>query len=474
MLSPSSAAAAGSRVLWRLTFTNLILPRGDVFNYFYPYWEYRNAVLRTGHVPLWNPYLFMGVPFLANSQAGVLYPPNWLLIPFSAPIAIKIAIVSHIVWAAIGMYVFARRSLGVTILSSTLAGLVFALGGYMSAQIDHINQLQGLAWLPWIFWLWEEAAGGRRCAVLWLSLALAMQLLAGHAQSAFICVFGLFLWALWHTLDIWRAHVRRYARWQSLRSATPHLVPPVGIILVAIALAAGLAGAQLVPTLELTGFSSRSGGLQFLEALSFSLHPALVGRALLPGYSPATLFSEYIAYPGIAALFIALLGAWLRRGDWEILGLILLAFVGIFLALGGYNPLYWLLVRFVPGFDLFRAPARWLALWAFAVAALSGAGLDALPGSRIALHRVAVTVSLFLILVAWSFAAILVDDPLLGATAPTLPEVVQWLVVLSVSAILVTWLSGRNERAYHITPVLLSSLAAVELFVAHRVSPSIA
>src|SRR5574341_512327 len=85
---PPDAFAVGALFLlvvaffWRMTFTNLILPRGDVFTYFYPYWEYRNAILRTGHIPLWNPYLFMGVPFLANSQAGVLYPPNWLLIPF--------------------------------------------------------------------------------------------------------------------------------------------------------------------------------------------------------------------------------------------------------------------------------------------------------------------------------------------------------------------------------------------------------
>src|SRR5437868_4543905 len=58
---------------WRMVFTDLILPRGDAFTYFAPYWAFRNASLRVGHLPLWNPYLFMGVPFLANSQAGVLY-----------------------------------------------------------------------------------------------------------------------------------------------------------------------------------------------------------------------------------------------------------------------------------------------------------------------------------------------------------------------------------------------------------------
>ena len=50
--------------------------------------------------------------------------------------------------------------------------------------------------------------------------------------------------------------------------------------------------------------------------------------------------------------------------------------VGAFLALGAYNPLYYLLWRFVPGFDLFRAPARWLELFALGAALLAALGLE--------------------------------------------------------------------------------------------------
>ncbi len=60
----------------RLAFSNLILARGDTFLYFYPYWSAAAAALRAGRVPLWNPDLFMGAPFLANSQVGFFYPLN--------------------------------------------------------------------------------------------------------------------------------------------------------------------------------------------------------------------------------------------------------------------------------------------------------------------------------------------------------------------------------------------------------------
>ena len=55
----------------------------------------------------------------------------------------------------------------------------------------------------------------------------------------------------------------------------------------------------------------------------------------------------------------------------------MLAAVGLFLAIGAYNPIYYLLWRFAPGFDLFRAPARWLALYAVGAAGLAGVGFDA-------------------------------------------------------------------------------------------------
>ncbi|MFX1353309.1 MAG: YfhO family protein, partial [Promethearchaeota archaeon] len=50
--------------------------------------------------------------------------------------------------------------------------------------------------------------------------------------------------------------------------------------------------------------------------------------------------------------------------------------LGLFLSLGLYNPLYWVLYKIVPGFALFRVPARWLFLYAFGAAMLAGIGLQ--------------------------------------------------------------------------------------------------
>ena len=122
-----------------------------------------------------------------------------------------------------------------------------------------------------------------------------------------------------------------------------------------------LALPQLLPSLELLRLSNRGGGFDPLGATAFSLPPDLLGRALLPSYD-GQLFGEYVGAIGVIGLGLALWAVLTKqltgRRHWIWL---LLAVVGLALALGRYNPLYLLLAE-LPPFSLFRAPARFLAL----------------------------------------------------------------------------------------------------------------
>ena len=185
----------------RMVFSNLILARGDTFLYFYPYWHAAAAALRAGRVPLWNPDIFMGAPFLANSQAGFFYPlnwPVWLLLP--TPYAVSAAIVVHVALAGTGAYLAGRRTLALARPAAFFGAALFALGGYLTAQVEHVNQLQALAWLPWLFAAlgpWADGAATRRSALrttLVLGVLFALQLLAGHTQSVFISGVAVAIW----------------------------------------------------------------------------------------------------------------------------------------------------------------------------------------------------------------------------------------------------------------------------------------
>jgi hypothetical protein len=355
----------------KIALTNRVLAGLDVFAYFYPYRDFVGEALRHGRLPLWNPYLFMGAPLLANSQAAVLYPLHWPFIWLSAPKQVAWSIVLHIWLAGAGTYFLARRAAQLRRPAAFGAAAIFAFGGFLSAQAEHINQLNASVWLPWLLLCVEGSMGQgtrRWLALLGGGAIVGLMLLAGHTQAAYIVLFGTAAYALLKGLKDLRA--KRWAAGLGGVGALA-LMGVVGIV---------LAAGQLLPTVELSRLSVRSGGLPYNEAASFSLKPTLLFKAFLPPLIWDPPFSEYVAYVGLIGLALAFVGMWAilrRKGPGG--AVLLLALLGVFLAFGAYNPIYYLLYKFVPGFALFRAPARWLLLYSFGMALLAGIGLDNLP-----------------------------------------------------------------------------------------------
>lgn len=387
-------------LFYPLLFTNRVLASGDILLYFYPYRDYAAAALRAGRIPLWNPYIFLGAPLLANPQAAVLYPLHWPLswLPVTKQIYWSAAI--HTWLFGTGGYFLLRR-LGIGWVAGLASGLVLAGSGFFGGLIGHINQMNGAAWLPWGFLIlglrltvydsvrsdigftsgfWARFA--TRSALF--AVLVALMLLAGHTQTAYINLFALGVWSVW---PLWasfkfRTYDLRFAL-AALNSQLFHGGQRLLVFGFGSALGLLLSAAQLWPTVELSGLGLRRGGLSYAEATSFSLQPLHLLWTLLPSYGLVDLgvvfatpaYSEFIAYVGLFGLVLAMIGAWQGRGEARTLGL-LLSGLGLFLALGRWNPLYYLLYVVVPGFDLFRTPARWLILYTLGAAVLAGIGME--------------------------------------------------------------------------------------------------
>jgi hypothetical protein len=450
-----AAGLAGLILLFfnKMALSHLILARGDTLLYFYPYWQAAADALRTGRLPLWNSNLFMGAPMLANSQIGFFYPlnwPLWLLLP--VPTAVSATVLLHLFIGGWGTFLAARTSLALGRTAAFLSSVLFALGGYLTAQVEHVNQLQGLAWLPWYLVVLNYGAGdGPRLPrlgsrVLAFGSLFALQFLAGHAQTTFISAVGILLWLAGKWLFARFSNASANEDSPTAPGARPplHLLPA---ILLGALLALAITAVQLLPTLELARLSARQGGLAPNEALSFSLPPFLLARALLPHYGQS-LFSEYLAPLPVTALMLAVLGAWHWRQRQDVLPALLFVMVGLLLALGLYLPTNWLLAR-MPLFNLFRVPARWLILYALGVSLLAGHGWQILwqnwqshrpngsrwrhpdPGSPRHLRRPATVAGLILLaLVAWSLLAI-VATPFFPSTPEAPFEASQLLSILS-------------------------------------------
>ncbi len=354
------------------------LAGGDLQLYFFPYWTAAARAFQSGALPWWNSHLFAGAPLLANSQVGFFYPLNWPLWLLSGSDltgmarTLHLSVLVHLALAALNAAVLARR-LGASAWGSALAGLLYAGSGYLGVQVEHLNQLQGLAWLP-LALLPVESGPVAPINVL----AYTLLLLAGHTQTAFIAAVGAvtFHGALWILqASSHKPQATSGRLFTHYASRITHYV----LRLTPFALAGLIAAVQLWPTLELSRLSMRATGLPWREAVSFSLLPWELPRALLPPYLTPLLLPEGVAYLGLVGLALAGWGLWRgwRTRNATGLALTALAGVGLFLALGGYNPLYLAAVRLgAPGLAHFRAPARFLALYVLAGALLAGLALD--------------------------------------------------------------------------------------------------
>ncbi len=491
---------------WKLAFADRIIARGDLLLYFYPLREYASQAIREGRLPLWNPYTFMGAPFLANSQVGFFYPFNVLLAWLPVEKQVSVSIVLHLIIATLGMYALSVAGLRVGRLAGLTAAISFGLGGYLGAQVEHLNQLQVLSWLPLevlivlhvVSCVGQQATNARRNTqyVLSLSLLIALQAFAGHTQSLYICLVTLSIVILTQLIP---------QLWQHRRSSSPHpLISFFPLLLLGLSgiLAALICAVQLLPTLELSRESYRSGGLSFGEAAAFSWRPWVIARALLPTYGDP-LFPEYVAYFGVAGLALAVLGVMPERleiRDWRLnaqspisnlqspkLIACILVSVGFILALGVVTPVFNVLYKFLPGFSLFRAQARWLVVFALGMSMLIGQGTQALlNGPSITTKRnwlLAWGVLIGLVLIGL-LVGVRISPEAEYATLPARRVWLSWVATAAcvTSLVIGYWLlpipnpstsSGRNPQspipkfAYAMLPLLL----LIELFAASQFQP---
>ncbi len=463
-----------------ILFSNLVIARGDTFLFFFPYWEAASSAVKAGALPIWNDSLFMGAPLLANSQVGLFYPLNWLVWLFlDTPKALTTSIVLHIIIAGAGAYTLGRKCLKLGHIASLIVGILFSLGGYFTSQVEHINQLQGMAWLPWFClvqcnWIRKEFSWRKAASpAMAFAILLTLQLLAGHSQTTFITLATLLFWSITDSiLTEKRVGDNRISRIIGVSSFFRRLLYALLPLIIGGIIALLISSVQLLPTLELISQSTRQGGLPASEVLSFSLHPLILTRALLPVFE-IPIFSEYVAGLPIIALVLALLAVWYGRGQRGTMIALILVVSGLLLALGPFNPIYHVFAR-LPVFNLFRAPARWLILYALGVSMLAGIGWQFLADSkkgeeesfRISNLRTPLTIALVLILIlmVWGVISVVLSRYIpvseeAPIQMPSMRSWIAWLVeLIIVGALLFIYSWRRLSYLLFLVPIILVAI----------------
>jgi len=348
----------------------------DFLAYFYPLRQFiREHLLVHGSLPFWNSYQFSGTPLITNIQASMFYPPGILYYLFPPESAYGYSTLLHCLAGSIFMYAF-MRGVSASPSGSFAAALVFSVNGYFMVHLyaGHLTFVQTYIWIPIIFLFLNRFAESRRpAAAVWGGLFLGIQILGGFPQVAFYTMLASALFVVFHIVVQWRSgmHGVRRLGWGFL------IFLLIGFCIAAV---------QLLPTLEFSRLSTRSGGISYAMATYDSLHPKELLAFLIPEIFGNAVdgtywrsgevhhFWESCGYVGIFPLVLMFI-----RGKNGSPGKLqpffaFLAALALFLSLGKYNPLYPLIYK-IPGFNSFRIPAQIIFLYVFSVAVLSGLAL---------------------------------------------------------------------------------------------------
>jgi hypothetical protein len=151
----------------------------DLPTYFVPLRERVAAAVARAQAPFWNGDSGCGEPFFANPQTGVFYPPAWLaaLLPGRQAVGVEAAL--HLALLGAGCALLALE-LGASSRLAVAAGWGVALSGPAVSAVGVLNNLDTLAWAPF---LWRSAIAGSTGGV---AVFLALAWLGGEPQLALL------------------------------------------------------------------------------------------------------------------------------------------------------------------------------------------------------------------------------------------------------------------------------------------------
>ena len=387
----------------------------------------------TNRLPLWNPYLWAGAPFLGDGQHSAMYPFSVLFYVLPLPRAYGWFTVLQFWLAGAFMYVLARV-LGTGRVGGLVAGIVYQLSAVYVVSVVFTMIIASMAWLPLLVALVEiviraemgpqnQGRSGRTLLyVAGGALALGCQMLAGHPEFTYYTGLIMGLYALARLIQAVIAERGQKSAWLGAAKAGAWL-------LLMVALGACIGAAQFVPLYEYAASSSRQGSESYETIVGWAF-PARRAIAMLvpnffgnpsqhawfdllrwqwmpvvqniygePTQPPHTIYwgiknaVEGGCYVGILPLFLALiaiLGRWPARGRhpkptlhgrsrFYVWFLAALAAFSISLVFG--LPTY-RLVFALPGISQLHSPFRWLFPYTFSVAALAGLGFTHLASRR--------------------------------------------------------------------------------------------
>ncbi len=387
-----------------------------------------------GEIPLWNPYQFSGIPFLAAGQQSALYPFSLLYYVLPLPAAYGWFTVVQMWLAGVFMYLFLRGLGFIGRFGGMVSAVTYQLSAFFVINAVFPMIMASAVWLPLLllmveFIIRQRPLLGRASSVPWVAvgaLALGCNIFAGHVEITYYTLLISGYYAAARLGIEW---------WRNRQSSAPalefnrFLLTRAAWLAAMVALGISLGAAQFIPLFEFASMNWRGERDSIDQVLSYA-HPARdVLQFAMPNFygspahhtyfdwftfqtTPVTInafgdaitntewgmknYVESALYVGILplalALFTLITAFRSPRPEGEGSGVRVYVLIFTLLALFGLTFMFGLptyrLIYLLPGINQLNSPFRWIFAVTVSVAVLAGIGADALvrplpnPSSR--------------------------------------------------------------------------------------------
>jgi len=361
--------------------------------------------IKARQIPLWNPHLFAGLPFLAAGQHSALYPFSILFYVLPIARAYGYFTVLQLFLAGLFAFIYARV-IGLGRLGATVTAITYMFSAFMIVSVVFSMIIAAAAWLPLLLAMIEliikkvgENRGDTSSPLPYVVVgagALGFHLLAGHIEISYYVLLVMAFYAAIRLLQI-----GKLANWQISKSAMGRAFFWLVVIVV---LGLALGAVQLIPLYELVSSSFRQSSASYQQVVGWAYPLRRLIAFVIPDFfgnpshhSYFDVFSHQVlnvsrdyfgnpisntdwgiknyveggSYLGILPLLLAVIAVFRRRNKyvWIFAGLAAISLAFVF-----GTPLYALLFYLLPGVKQLHSPFRWIFPYTLSVAVLAGIG----------------------------------------------------------------------------------------------------
>lgn len=326
--------------------SELVRRSGDASDLAWPnYYFIKDAIVNQKEIPLWNPYLFSGVPEIANPQSPLLYPINALVLVMDLDLGIVVLFILHLFLAFTFMYLLGTNKLKWDRLSAFVLAAVFTFSPYFWGRISvgHMSLFFAISLVAPILYFGISLLQKFKVKYFFaLSIFLSLEYLNYPTFYFYIALFGLLsvgLYLLLSSNDL-ILKIKRF-----------------GLYILSVSFSILLIFPLFFSQFRLGEFITRSElTLQDISVPLFSVS-RFVKSVSLPFYLLNDLEIEVWMYPSIIALILSIF-AFIKFSKKYKLIVLIVSLLILIITLGTRTPIFGLMYEFVPFFSFLRVTTR--------------------------------------------------------------------------------------------------------------------